>query len=314
MMPDMDPCELCSTQAERVVPGGGYDGIHQRCPRCGEFKLARTTMIRQVPKSDKVKISGWVRDQNQLGEVPELTSDRISLIAAAPLPGIVERADRLLSHAARSQEKLGGRVNMHPASIAVTYSNDWDEVVYLAKFLKDEGLINFVDRETEIKLTPRGHMRYDSLQTRPSTSIQGFIAMWFDESMREAYAQGFEAGIRRAGYKPLRVDGVEHVGKIDDEIVAQIRRSRFVVADFTGHRAGVYFEAGFALGLNMPVIWSCRRDEIGKLHFDIRQFNCIDWTAPNELADRLQKRIEAVIGAGPEAALRMMTAGASGGR
>jgi nucleoside 2-deoxyribosyltransferase len=117
--------------------------------------------------------------------------------------------------------------------------------------------------------------------------------------MLEIYAAGFEVGIRRAGYESVRVDRVEHVGKIDDEIIAQIRRSRFVVADFTGHRAGVYFEAGFAMGLNLPVIWSCRRDHIDELHFDIRQFNCIDWTDPDELADRLQKRIEAVIGAGP---------------
>jgi hypothetical protein len=71
------------------------------------------------------------------------------------------------------------------------------------------------------------------------------------------------------------------------------------VADFTGHRAGVYFEAGFALGLNLPVFWTCRKDNLTDLHFDIRQFNCIDWNDPGELAHRLQKRIEAVIGAGP---------------
>src|ERR671918_224130 len=129
-------------------------------------------------------------------------------------------------------------------------------------------------------------MRYEALQTQPSASAQGFVAMRFDESLGEAYTGGFEAGIRQAGYDSLRVDGVEHVGKIDDEIIAQIRRSRFVVADFTGHRAGFYFEAGFALGLSLPVIWSCRRDDIDKLHFDIRQFNCIDWTEPDELADR----------------------------
>ena len=123
--------------------------------------------------------------------------------------------------------------------------------------------------------------------------------MWFDETTRDAYANGFEPAIRDAGYDPLRIDRVEHVGKIDDEIIAQIRRSRFVVADFTGHRGGVYFEAGFALGLDLPVFWTCRKDEIGGLHFDIRQFNCIDWADSNELADRLQKRIEAVIGAGP---------------
>ncbi len=123
--------------------------------------------------------------------------------------------------------------------------------------------------------------------------------MWFDESLRDASENGLERGIRDAGYDPLRIDRLEHVRKIDDEIIAQIRRSRFVVADFTGHRGGVYFEAGFALGLNLPVFWTCRQDQIGDLHFDIRQFNCIDWNEPGDLADRLQKRIEAVIGAGP---------------
>jgi hypothetical protein len=190
------------------------------------------------------------------------------------------------------------------AFVAVTYSNDLDDVMYLARFLRDEGLIKLVDHKAEIWITPSGYMRYESLHTQPSTSAQGFVAMWFNEAMREVYAQGFEAGIRRAGYDPLRVDRVEHVGKIDDEIIAQIRRSRFLVADFTSHRAGVYFEAGFALGLNLPVIWSCRGDHLGDLHFDIRQFNCIDWTEPAELAERLQKRIEAVIGAGPRKPLR----------
>ena len=296
-MPDMDPCALCGTQAETVV---SREGTRQRCPRCGDFKLARTAVIRRVPLSDKIKISGWVRDQNALGEEPELTSDRIGLIVASPLPGIVERADRLLTHAIKRQSRLGQRFRMGtPELLAATYSQDGHEVEYLTRFLKDESLINVLDLGAHIQITPRGYMRYEALQTQPSASAQGFVAMWFDDSMREAYAEGFEVGIRVAGYHPLRVDGVEHVGKIDDEIIAQIRRSRFVVADFTGHRAGVYFEAGFALGLNLPVIWSCRRDHINDLHFDIRQFNCIDWTEADELADRVQKRIEAVIGAGP---------------
>ena len=34
-----------------------------------------------------------------------------------------------------------------------------------------------------------------------------------------------------------------------DRIIAQIRASKFVVADFTRNRGGVYYEAGFALGL-----------------------------------------------------------------
>ena len=91
-------------------------------------------------------------------------------------------------------------------------------------------------------------------------------------------------------YKPLRIDKTEHVNKICDEIIAQIRRSRFLVVDYTGHRAGVYYEAGYAAGRDIPVILTCRKEEIEKLHFDVRQLNGIDWQTPAELAARLQAR------------------------
>jgi hypothetical protein len=60
----------------------------------------------------------------------------------------------------------------------------------------------------------------------------------------------------------------EHINKMGDEIISQIRRSKFLIADFTGHRGKVYFEAGLAMGL--PVFWTCRRDDLDKLHFDMR--------------------------------------------
>ena len=300
-MPENDHCELCGTPAE-VIAGDAWPGVKKRCPQCGEFKLTRTGMatIRRVPRPDKAKLSGWVRDQNILGNIPELSDDRIRYLVASPMPSTGERAERFLSYVIRKQKKLGGTFTItDPALIAVTYSIEWDELQYLADYLNDEGLIKYTGRGGITEITPAGHLHYEELQARQPASAQGFVAMWFDETMRDAYIGGFEVGIRDAGYDPLRVDSVEHVGKIDDEIISQIRRSRFVVADFTGQRGGVYFEAGFALGLNLPVFWTCRQNQIGELHFDIRQFNCIDWTEPPELADRLQKRIEAVIGAGP---------------
>ena len=56
---------------------------------------------------------------------------------------------------------------------------------------------------------------------------------------------------------------------------------------------GVYYEAGFARGLGIPVISTCREDERGKLHFDTRQYNHIFWKAPADLADQLHDRVAA---------------------
>jgi nucleoside 2-deoxyribosyltransferase len=127
--------------------------------------------------------------------------------------------------------------------------------------------------------------------------------MWFDASMSKAYNKGIALGVEDAGYKPIRIDRKDHNNKIDDEIIAEIRRSRFLVADFTqgdaGTRGGVYYEAGFAHGLNIPVIFTCREDVIDKVHFDTRQYNHIKWKTPDELRSRLAQRISATIGDGP---------------
>ena len=86
-----------------------------------------------------------------------------------------------------------------------------------------------------------------------------------------------------------RRDGVfsDHVNRIDDEIIAQIRRSKFLVADLTGHRNGVYFEAGFMLGLGRPVIWLCNESEFDKVHFDTRQYNTIKYQKVEELKPQI---------------------------
>ena len=62
---------------------------------------------------------------------------------------------------------------------------------------------------------------------------QCFVAMWFDDSMNQAYEEGIKKAVEECGYKLLRIDKKLDVNKIDDEIIAEIRRSRFVVADFT---------------------------------------------------------------------------------
>ncbi|KKZ10432.1 MAG: hypothetical protein TQ37_08700, partial [Candidatus Synechococcus spongiarum 15L] len=144
-------------------------------------------------------------------------------------------------------------------------------------------------------------------------SKKGFMAMWFDPSMDQAWEKGFEPGIRDAGYEPVRIDEKQHINKIEDEIIAEIRRSRFVVADLThgdkGVRGGVYYEAGFARGLGIPVIFTCRKNEKKEdkeedkvkqeVHFDVDHYNRIIWENPEDLRSKLARRISAVIGDGP---------------
>lgn len=300
--PTLDPCEVCKEQQAETLPRD-FDGVHQHCPRCGEFKVTGTAsslMNRGLGNDKRAKLSGWVREQYVAGSVPTITSNNLTTILARPLPSVAERATRLLQEAGRGQKQLGERFNTgDPRFLAATYSWNKDDIHFLMGLLKEQGFAEYKAIGGSAEILPRGYIALDELLKPTSNSKQGFIAMWFAKDLDDAYAAGFYKGITNAGYDPLRVDQVEHTNRIDDEIIAQIKASRFVVADFTGHRGGVYFEAGFALGLAMPVIWTCRKDHMKELHFDIRQFNCIDWESPDELCARLSKRIEATLGVGP---------------
>jgi hypothetical protein len=173
---------------------------------------------------------------------------------------------------------------------------------WLCTYLADTKLLETRPKSQSawlMRLTMRGWEKFTELTQQGAATSQAFVAMWFDDSTQDVWANGLQKGIVSAGYEPLRIDAKEHVNKICDEIIAEIRRSRFVVADYTGHRGGVYYEAGYASGLGLTVIPTCQKNELSKLHFDVRQYNCIDWETPAELASRLQARIEAVIGDGP---------------
>lgn len=302
-MADQDPCEICGTTAD-TIPSGGFDGIHQKCPRCGEFKLSGTacTLIRQGRGPEiRAKISGWVRDQNRIDTVPVITSTVLKEVSARPVPRVSERGNRLLLEALRGLRRLGDTFTItDPKFIAATYSQDGEEVVFLLKLLSEQEMMEATNLGGICRVLPGGYLAAEKLMGPSTRSVKGFVAMWFNDKLKLAYENGFQVGILKAGYDPVRVDRVEHINRIDDEIIAHIKTSSFVVADFTGHRGGVYFEAGFALGLDLPVIWTCRKDNVANLHFDIRQYNCIDWETPDELAVRLQRRIEATVGKGPK--------------
>ena len=233
-----------------------------------------------------------------------------------------ERAERLLKFIGRQSVAIGDSVvllgerrsltsDIDNRAMAWSESTTLQEVEFLVTYMIDQGWIKRqtldLIQDAYYVVTVDGYRRIGELKTN-AESTQAFVAMWFDEEMVAAYMNGVEPAIESAGYKPVRIDQKVDVVKIDDEIIAEIRRSRFLVADFThgkaGARGGVYFEAGFAFGLGIPVIYTCREDAIDKIHFDTRQYHHTTWKDPNDLRGKLEKRILALIGEGPGISFR----------
>lgn len=303
------------------------DGQKVDSPRAGGRYFVSGTaeaMLNSWDEPKKVLLTSWLVEQRRLGvSCPEISSATLDEAAKRRPPSVHDRADALLRYLRAKSDLLGAVVkfcalgNTKAAEtanelLAWTASRKLTEVITLAEYCRQEGWIEHRTTERagasknnvhELMLRPPGYTRLAELDGINSGSKQAFVAMWFDESMKDAYEKGIGPAIREAGYEPLRIDRKEHINKIDDEIIAEIRRSRFLVADFTqgdsGARGGVYYEAGFAHGLNIPVIFTCRADAIEKVHFDTRQYNHITWATPDELKERLAKRISATLGDGP---------------
>ncbi|HEY9471098.1 MAG TPA: hypothetical protein VIQ76_15945 [Propionibacteriaceae bacterium] len=213
----------------------------------------------------------------------------------------------MLLYVADHQMKLDQPVKLvFDNDYPVAYAHDGAElraVVRLAMELKRLRLIQNgfpeppfnVALTFALNLTPDGWERVQALRENLPRHRQAFVAMWFDPSMDIVFNEGFEPAFGRHGYKALRIDRAEHNEKIDDRIIAEIRASGVLAADFTGNRAGVYFEAGYAKGLGIPVIWTCRKDCIKRVHFDTRQYNHIVWQEPADLAEKLENRIRATL-------------------
>jgi len=244
--------------------------------------------------------------------MPLVDTTLVEIVRTARSMPVNRRADRLLQLVTTQTRFLGEpvRIFMHSMweHLAWSESTNADEVRFLVDLLESRGWAS-INRQMgayDAKVLAEGYDRVDEVTRRESMSSQAFIAMWFDSSLDAARDDGLVAAIRDAGYKPMRIDMKAHNNKIDDEIIAEIRRSRFVVADFThgqsGARGGVYYEAGFAHGLGLPVIFTIRKDLIDQAHFDTRQYSHILWEDPEDLRKQLADRIAATLGDGPHRA------------
>lgn len=300
-----EKCVVCGTIAEVSNVGGSWK---IECPRCGTYSLSKLAqgLLDDLSGTQRVNLSGWLREQN--GKT--ITPEDLPFLKAIRTPTVGEKGERLMRFFGKQNPKPGAYIKFpSPETLRATcWALDDDESSFiLSKYLMQEKeyLVRANDNygNDSLRISPKGWAYLDSLGHGNPESQIGFIAMWFDDSVKDAWT-AIDKGVRDAGYRPFRVDQKEHNNDITDEIIAGIRGSKFLVADLTKHRNGVYFEAGFARGLGLEVVWLCRKSDEKDRHFDIRQLNCIFWEEDKlpELTKALANRIVATIGRGPLAA------------
>jgi hypothetical protein len=303
----METCPICKlTDDEVVIRKFGIIGERIECPRCKKFAISDIPAFTPPDTYFAPKLSAWIRSQNELQmEVPEINSDLIrNLQAGLPNRSPREKQIILLQNIELKTEYPGKVVKLNSKSdMPLAWASTEEEFRYYIQCLIERNLLRKIGQEIgpiplSIVITADGWDYLEKQERHIAERTQAFVAMSFSEDLKAIWEGPIFNAITKAGYKPHRIDAEPHSERIDVKIISDIKNSRFLIAEVTEQKRGVYFEAGFAQGLGLPVIWCVRKDDLDNVHFDTRQFNHILWETPEDLENQLYQFICAIIGKG----------------
>jgi len=291
-------CPICLNPAT-ITPLSTGTAFNVSCKVCGKYLISYPVADSNelLYHEKRYLLSGAIRNLSEQGVKVEILTleDVETILDSVSVPSDpLETIDWLLKYLKTSKADEYVPLNL-ANDYPILFAKDTNEFVYYLQKAHELGYTEQAGHSYRLDL--KGWERLDELRKYERKSDQAFVAMWFKPDhpyLSRAYENGFKPALEETGYKPIRMDWEEHNEKICDMIIAEIRKSGLLVADVTGHRENVYFEVGFAMGLGIPVIWTCHKTDIEELPFDTRQYNHIVWSGSEDLKERLIKRIEAM--------------------
>lgn len=161
---------------------------------------------------------------------------------------------------------------------------DLDRVINiseLAERVAEEALKIIRSNNTEI--------REKELSTIKTEENLVFVIISFSSDMEPIF-EGIKAAGDAHSLKVIRVKDIVGDYRITDKIIENIHAAKFIVADLTHERPNVYFELGYARGLNKKVITVAK--ETSKLHFDIKDWTCEFYNDSRVLEKYLHERFK----------------------
>jgi nucleoside 2-deoxyribosyltransferase/predicted RNA-binding Zn-ribbon protein involved in translation (DUF1610 family) len=324
----MPQCPICDNKNTEIYD---YDTCFRFvCPYCGEFNIGDARNIPKLSEEEKIKFRWWLyqfsKDDKRRFKISLTNENKDEFLEKIILPTILEKIDLVFEFIYSKTYFLGAPV---PIDVLKDYRlffcKDVTELEAVLQYLYDKKFLapnwdNSFRPGCDTMLTPEG-IKYIEEIGKKTNSKQCFVAMWFNDGQNntpntnKAYSDSIVKAIEDSGFEKYRVDKDSLSNEwIPDTIVKQIKKSKFMVADLTGNRGGVYYEAGFAEGLGMKVIYTCNEKWFNEqcncpkcgtvsctnesVHFNLKQRKMILWDEEKleEFRTALAEKIGALIG------------------
>ena len=301
-----------TVRSQRSQPfPGGRDATQFMCVRCGQFALTGAALAILPGQIDarpnrralmSHKLRRMYEPQHKVVWV-DSTFDPFWIEDRLPSPQqqadylILKIGDTLVERAP-SEQVLTGIASISAWIGTGVHQNSSEGLHWLLQELGGN-LIEYVfgaEGKIAFRLKMPGWERYQTLKKTNPDSRTAFMAMKFGDAELDSVASAcFKPAVRRTGFDLRLLTDQQPAGLIDDQIRASIISGRFVLADLTHGSHGAYWEAGFAEGRGLPVIYTCRRSvwDQTRTHFDTNHLVTILWDS-SDLA-RAENELTATI-------------------
>lgn len=321
-------CPICGKVLKHKARSTSYFATFYNCEYCKKFLLEdafESEHFKNLSPIDLIRLKNLLYtspESSNYRRIPIHEENLQELLSLTNCPKtLIDKIDNTLTYFVEKTNHFGQKIEINPETLyRELFCINVQELGEILRTLKKSGYIssdNTVECGTKFNVWVEiaGLKHYNENLRQRKRLNQGFVAMWFNEeadlenykpNMTEIYANAIKPAIENENkFNAVRIDCVEYCNDINDEMIAQIRKSKFMVVDLTGYRGGVYYEAGFAEGLGLPVIYTCHKKwldgdsekNIEKVHFDVNHKNIIVWEEDKleEFKTKLINRIEAVI-------------------
>jgi len=289
-----------------------------KCRWCGDYTITEDVkeFLSDLPPKErkKYKIQFYIREQNDKFSINpvELTVENVKNILSLPdktikkqfnllLLNIFEKYPFINPYILNGQELEHLRVKSHVKEYH-TLSKLFEKA-YNEKFLNQEGRFEstFIPKTITIArvkdFTFKGLEYVELLKEKNTNSKKVFLAYKFEDNIRDFFNELSDDIRSKLEYEPIVVNQstTSHDEKIGDKIIGELKSCRFLIADLSYHSNNVYYEIGYAMGMGIPAILTCKKEFMDNLAFDISQYPVFEWSNENELKEKVIDRIKAIL-------------------
>lgn len=318
---DKSNCYLCGaicTKQQPISAAEVYD-----CPFCGIYKISfQSISIIDNKYNDKTHLlAGFLGEINKTNHLSPYTLNSASIrniLSDARIPKtIMQKLERFLYLCYLEYDFIGQEFTIHESNTKKALGQDRKNILIdtnrkCISYITRKELPGIIHAMSELNwvnvtsmtnadiiigfsLTTQGIFYAEQLVQGNINSNKVFVAIEYHGNYQEKMNTAISPACTSCGFKAFLASDTEHNNNINDAMIVDIKRSKFIISDFTNNNEGAYYEAGYAEGIGLPVIKCCHKDWVDKLHFDVNHDKFIVYSDLPDYKNQLTTRIRATI-------------------